>query len=235
MSGEGLCAGSAPPAFPLPAAGVLLAGGESRRMGRDKALLELDGRPLVLRGLEVLSRACAGAVISASNAEPFARFSVPVVPDLWPGQGPLGALVSVFEAVPSDLLFLAACDMPFLREDAIRHIYGRMGDCDIAVLETGGRLHTLHAFYHRRAAPAAASLFRSGERSLISLMRVCRACVLSRNPEGFRAPGAGIRRVEPLTEAWSAVLERSAVNVNTEREWAEALRSGHFRRRDVSN
>jgi molybdopterin-guanine dinucleotide biosynthesis protein A len=202
-------------------------------MGRDKAFLETDGRTLVQRSLETLGKVCGEVVISAGKIEPYSHFGVPVVRDLYPGQGPLGGLVSVFEAISCDLLFLTACDMPFLQEDAIRYIYAQMSDYDIVVPETGGKLHTLHALYHRRAAPAATSVFQSGKRSLACLMQTCRTCVLKQNTAEIggtlNAAGAGGGWcVKPVPEAWSIILDRSVINVNTKEEWAEALRLEPF-------
>jgi molybdopterin-guanine dinucleotide biosynthesis protein A len=198
-------------------------------MGRDKAFLETDGRPLIQHSLETLGKVCREVVISAGKIEPYSRFGVPVVRDIYPGQGPLGGLISVFEAISCDLLFLAACDMPFLREDAIRYIYAQMSDYDIVVPETGGKLHTLHALYHRRTASAAASVFQSGKRSLACLMQTCRVCVLKPNAAEIggtlNVSGAGGGWcVKPVPEAWSVVLDRSVINVNTQEEWTEALR-----------
>jgi Molybdopterin-guanine dinucleotide biosynthesis protein A len=74
----------------LPVTGVVLAGGASRRMGRDKAFLDLGGRPLIAHVLERMGEVCAETLIVANDIPRYAGLGVRVVPDVFPGVGVLG-------------------------------------------------------------------------------------------------------------------------------------------------
>jgi molybdopterin-guanine dinucleotide biosynthesis protein A len=80
----------------LGVAGAVLMGGASRRMGRDKALVEVDGLPMASRVAAALTAAgCRSAVAVGGDAAVHARLGLSSVPDRWPGEGPLGAIVTV--------------------------------------------------------------------------------------------------------------------------------------------
>ncbi len=97
---------------PLPISGYVLAGGRSSRMGRDKALLELAGKPLVEHALIKLRRICAEvAVLSGSAA--LERFA-PVVRDLHPGCGPMSGLEAALAHASHDWSLVLPVDVPFV-------------------------------------------------------------------------------------------------------------------------
>jgi molybdenum cofactor guanylyltransferase len=96
----------------IDAAGFILAGGQSRRMGREKALVELGGRPLIAHALETLRGAALPATIAGAQAslESFA----PVIPDANPGQGPLAGVCAALAATQTPLAVFLSIDMPFV-------------------------------------------------------------------------------------------------------------------------
>lgn len=103
--------------------GVVLAGGKSTRMGRDKALLELAGRTLLDRAVDLLRQAGAAPIVVSGH-----RPSYDSVPDLWKGRGPLGGLASVLKARPLSPgrgLIVLPVDAPGLRVSDL----GRLMDC----------------------------------------------------------------------------------------------------------
>ncbi len=99
-----------------PIAGAILAGGESRRMGRTKALIEVDGVPMVQRVAHALRAGGCGdiALVGGSSSE-LASLGLPVVTDDAPGEGPLGGVITALRhfAAASQVL-VAACDLPLL-------------------------------------------------------------------------------------------------------------------------
>ncbi len=80
----------------LPAGGFVLVGGKSQRMGRDKALLEVKGQPLLLRTVELLRPYVAEVTLLGAPTRN-AHFSIPVLPDRYRGRGPLAALCTALE------------------------------------------------------------------------------------------------------------------------------------------
>jgi len=93
------------------AAGCVLAGGRSRRMGTDKALLEFDGKTLLAIALERFS-GFPEILISAADTERYAFSAAKIIPDALSGMGPIGGLISVLSAAESDLVCFRPVDAP---------------------------------------------------------------------------------------------------------------------------
>ena len=100
--------------------GLVLAGGASQRMGRDKAFLELGGRSLIEIVVERMASVCAEVLIVAGDARPYTALKVPVIEDRFPGVGVLGGLHAGLEAASHNLTLVVGCDMPFLNPDLLR-------------------------------------------------------------------------------------------------------------------
>lgn len=113
--------------------GIVLAGGKSRRMGRDKAFLEFDGKVLIARVLERIQRVCDQVVIVANDTDPFERFGVPVVHDVFPGKGSLGGIYSGLDVARDEYVLAVACDMPFLNEGLLRYQIALAWQSDVVI------------------------------------------------------------------------------------------------------
>ena len=139
-------------------AGFVLTGGRSTRMGRDKALLPIDGSSLVERTARLV-RAAAGSATLIGMPERYASLGLPVVADLIPGAGPIGGLYTALEITRADWNLIVACDMPALTEAFLRRMLdaARASAAACLVPETATGLHPLCAVYHRRTRPAVAS------------------------------------------------------------------------------
>src|SRR5262245_43004399 len=121
-----------------------MAGGRSRRMGRDKAWLDVgDGRPIVQRAVDVL-REVADDVFVVANDERYASLGVRVVPDRFVDGGALGGIATGVGAAAHDRVLVAACDMPFLRADVFRLLLDRSDGADAVVPRVGGEYETMH-------------------------------------------------------------------------------------------
>ena len=88
--------------------------GESRRMGRNKAFLEWEGRPLISTIEERLRQVADEVLIAANDIERFTPFADRCVPDVYPGVGTLGGLRAALRAAKNPLMLAVGCDMPFL-------------------------------------------------------------------------------------------------------------------------
>lgn len=150
--------------------GVVLAGGASRRMGRDKALLEVGGRPLVLAAVDALAAAGATEVfVVGGDAPALTALGLVVVADDHPGEGPLGGLVTALGVVGCDRLVLLSCDLLAPSPDAVRAVVGALDDVPGAMWAapvTEGRRQFLHGAYRAQARGHWAAAFAAGERSL---------------------------------------------------------------------
>lgn len=143
---------------------AVLAGGMSRRMGTDKALLPLrPGEPPLLGlVLDRVARVADEVLLVASGRPEYAGFGVPVVPDQFPGAGTLGGIASGLAAAANRRCLVVACDMPFLSVPLLRWMAAEPFDYDVLVPLLPGEsrqgrgvvYQTLHAVYGRGCLPA---------------------------------------------------------------------------------
>ena len=148
---------------------AVLAGGQSRRMGRDKALLPLGGQTLIER---VLAAAHPLGYPRLIIGEPtaYTHLKLPVLPDRRPKLGPLGGLYTALSATAAPVLLLA-CDLPFLTPDFLRHLVNRRGPHQAVVPHTATGLQPLCALYEPSclaAVEAAIQADQLGMRDLLS-------------------------------------------------------------------
>jgi len=148
--------------------GVVLAGGKSRRMGRDKLPLIVGGNPLLDRVCLVLDSCCDEILVAGGYAPAGAR----QVPDLRPGrQGPLAGIETGLLAARHRAVFVAAGDMPFLTGDLVGYLLGLLsGDVQAVVPDLGGRVHPLCAAYGREVRSAVSTTLDCGTRSVRELL-----------------------------------------------------------------
>ncbi len=151
--------------------GVILAGGEGRRMGgADKGLQLLDGRPLVQWVLERLRPQVGPVVISANrNLERYRQLGCPVVADLTPGYaGPLAGLQAAMAYAVTPLVLAAPCDSPRLPADlaARLHLGLESASADLAVPRAGDRAHRAFCLVRRELLPRLDAFLAGGGRKL---------------------------------------------------------------------
>lgn len=150
---------------------ALFAGGASRRMGTNKALLPWRGSTLVryLAGeLDFFSE----KLLSAQQASLLPGADWRLVPDLRPGCGPLGALESVLSAMRSDAALCVACDLPFFTRElgqAMLRAFREGADCLVCRDETG-RVHPVCAIYRRKALPVVTGQLQAGDFRMMHLL-----------------------------------------------------------------
>ncbi len=149
--------------------GIILAGGASSRMGQNKAIIELDGQPLVARVVQALRPLSDDILIVANDPLPFRFLNLPIIPDIASGYGPLMGLYSGLMAASGDLAVALAVDMPFLTSEFLQMLLARAPGYDVVIPETDGRLHPLCAVYRRATClPAIEQAITRGQRRLIA-------------------------------------------------------------------
>lgn len=141
-------------------------------MGRDKALLEVDGEAMAARVARALTVAGAAPVVAVGGeAGALSRLGLDVVPDRWPGEGPLAATITALLDVPgpAELVFVASCDLlrpdPLAMAATIEALGSHPGAVG-AVPSVHGHRQWTHAAWHRRVLPALQAAFGAGGRSL---------------------------------------------------------------------
>jgi molybdenum cofactor guanylyltransferase len=150
---------------------AILAGGQSRRMGQDKALLEVEGRALIEYVIDAANIVADETIIVASDRPEYERFGCRVVSDRFPQSGSLGGIYTALTESSNDHCLVLACDMPFVNPELLRFMADSIGNADALVpslaaerSDQGGNetLETLHAIYSRSCLPAIERQLNAG-------------------------------------------------------------------------
>jgi molybdopterin-guanine dinucleotide biosynthesis protein A len=183
--------------------GVILGGGESRRMGRDKAFLPFGGTTLVERVAARLREACADIFIVANNPEPYEALGLRTVPDALPERR---SLVGIYTAVrhAGGPAFVCGCDMPFLCPALIRHMGDLARSADVVIPRVRD-YEPLHAVYTPACLEPITRVLAAGGRNA-DVLREVRPRVLDADE---------LRRFDPNLQ--------SLLNLNTPDDYRAAL------------
>jgi molybdenum cofactor guanylyltransferase len=159
-------------------AGFVLAGGASRRFGRDKALVEFDGEPLIVRLVRILQAATDAPVRIIGDAAKYSQVGAECIADRWPGEGPLGGIITALEAsnastAPDSWSLIIGCDMPFLTSEWLQHIAERAAgsQADVVVPESTHGPEPLCACWRESASPTLRHAFEGGVRRVTEAMK----------------------------------------------------------------
>jgi molybdopterin-guanine dinucleotide biosynthesis protein A len=127
--------------------GVILAGGKSRRMGRDKAFLPFGNGILIERVIEVVKQVTNDVLLITNSPELYARFGLPMYADVIPDAGSLGGIYSglVYARTPYSLCL--ACDMPFVKPEFLRSLCETVADVDVVIPKNAEDFQPLCAVY----------------------------------------------------------------------------------------
>lgn len=150
----------------------VLAGGQSTRMGADKALVEFDGRTLLERALSLARNVC-GDVQIVGGKEKFARYG-DAIEDEFPQHGPLGGIHAALRASTSDLNLMLAVDMPLVEVRFLEFLFeeaGRNQGAVVTIPRAAGAWQTLCAVYRKPFADLAEQALRAGKNKIDPLFR----------------------------------------------------------------
>src|SRR5262245_57805018 len=173
--------------------------------GRPKALMELGGRRIIDRVVDVMRAVTDDLLIVTNTSDAYASLGLPMVGDVFPDHGSLGGIYSGLRAASRDSIFTVACDMPFLMPDVARLVIDRAALADVIVPVVGGRFETLHACYAKSCLGPMESKLRAGDLKIAGFFNTVRVLTISEEEVGrFRSP------------------DLVFMNVNTPDEMAEA-------------
>lgn len=157
---------------------IVLAGGSSRRLGQDKRQLRLwgeNGPTLLEHTVGVVGELCAEVIVVLNDSAAWQQLPARLVPDVYPGEGPLGGIVSGLVAAQHEYALVVACDMPELNERALATLLSWPRPYDALVPQAAhaqrnrAGIEPLHAVYHQRCYAPAAGLLANGERRVAAL------------------------------------------------------------------
>lgn len=161
--------------------GIILAGGRSSRMGRDKTLLQIENETLIERTVNKL-RQFADEIIIASNDT--AKFNLPgtvEVLDTYPGGGPLGGMHAGLMAARHQYSFIVSCDMPFFNIELARLLFTRRLGVDVVVPKIGKHLEPLCAVYSRNCLKPIENCLQANIKQVYQIYAEVRTCQITEN------------------------------------------------------
>jgi molybdenum cofactor guanylyltransferase len=168
----------------LEVAGYVLAGGASSRFGQDKALVEIGATPMLARMI-ILIKNITKSVKVIGSLEKYAQFGAEVVPDRWPGEGPLGGIVTALRNSSkinskSEWNLILGCDMPFLTSEWLGYLGARAAKTSAQAVypQSAHGPEPLCACYRTDAEPALQEVFERGVRKVTEALKHIRTEVL---------------------------------------------------------
>ncbi|AYB47665.1 molybdenum cofactor guanylyltransferase [Paenibacillus lautus] len=177
--------------------GIVLAGGASRRMGRNKALLPMEGMSLIERTVHALDKVSGRVILSANDPGPYQFLGLECVPDLYVGQGPMAGLHAALKSSRSTWNLVAACDMPYIHERFLQGLLdlANMQDTADAIIPVvEGRMHPLLAAYRREAAESLERRLIRGQLRMVEWVQELNA-VFANEEELAEVTGLDPRRI----------------------------------------
>jgi len=153
---------------------IVLAGGSSRRMKRDKALLAVDGTTLIEYIIAQVKNRFSEILVSVSNPEKFTFLPHKIVVDEHPGLGPMMGIQSALLVSANEKNFVIGCDIPKINRSFLENMVKKANDSEIVIpVSEGRRLEPLFAIYSKAVQPEMKRLLDSGTTSLLPLFEVC--------------------------------------------------------------
>ena len=146
---------------------VIQAGGESRRIGRDKALLPFLGQPLIMRPLSRLARVAEEVLVTSNQPENYRFLGFTPTPDLLPGFGALGGLYTALSIAGHPYVAVVACDMPFASPELFAYELVMLHEtgADAVIPHSAAGTEPFHAVYKRDTClPRVRAALEAGKR-----------------------------------------------------------------------
>jgi molybdopterin-guanine dinucleotide biosynthesis protein A len=170
--------------------GVILSGGKSSRMGKNKAFLPVNGERLIDRIVRLFRAVFKEVIIVTSSPLDYLDQDATVVTDIHPGKGALGGIFTGLFYAREEYAFIAACDMPFLNRAFLEHMVSQAAGYDIIVPASPDGLQPLHAVYTRRCLPVIRGLIERDRLKITGfypghrLLKISPEVIRSFDPEG---------------------------------------------------
>jgi molybdopterin-guanine dinucleotide biosynthesis protein A len=184
--------------------GIVLSGGENRRMGTDKAFLKVAGVPLIEHVLRSLKTVFHDLIIVTNTPDLYTDYRVTVVPDAFNMRGPLTGIYSGLMRSSTEYNFVVACDMPYLNTALISYMAGLAEGHDIVVPSINGLLEPLHAVYRKRLIPLIEEQIKHDRRRIREMFEMVQMRYVTEQE---------IDRLDPGRKAF--------INLNTPKDYEE--------------
>lgn len=198
---------------------VIQAGGQSSRMGENKALKHFLGRPLIQRVIERLTPIADEILVTTNQPADFTFLNLPLFSDIKPGRGPLGGLYTALVSAKNPVVAVIACDMPFVNAKLIEAAARFMveEEADVVIAQTPEGYEPLHAIYRRATCiPAIEAAINNDQWRMVAWFPQVKVRMLS---------SSELDLYDPEHVAF--------LNVNTAEEFAEAEKRAQLLDRSI--
>lgn len=142
---------------------IILSGGKSSRMGKDKALLKIGAKTIIEIMIDKLKPFCNEIMISADETEKYSQFGFKVVPDKYKNSGPLAGIYSSLLESNTERNFVISCDLPLVSQKIIERLLSNISTKEIILPVTDGKYHQLCGVYSKSVIKIAESILSEGE------------------------------------------------------------------------
>jgi molybdopterin-guanine dinucleotide biosynthesis protein A len=157
-----------------PISAVILAGGHSTRLGRNKAFLKVNGQPLIERIIDRLAQVSDEIIIVTNDVERYEHLEATVVADMYPGKAALGGIHSGLQTASHFHSLVVGCDMPFLNVPLLRYMQGLTAGHDVVIPRVAQYVEALHAIYAKSCLPHIERQLEVGELQIMGLFSTVR-------------------------------------------------------------
>lgn len=153
-----------------PASAAVLVGGQSKRMGKNKALINIGRDSLVEITINKIRPFFQEIILITNKVESYAHLKISMASDIYKNCGPLGGIHAALKAASYEFVFVVACDMPLIEPSFVEHIL-KSGDqnSDIVIPRINDYYEPLHALYSKKCLPAIESCLERGELKAASI------------------------------------------------------------------
>lgn len=154
--------------------GIILAGGKSSRMGKDKSQLVVQGKTMLEHAYDTLSPLCEEVLISSSTQN-LTSFNAKIIPDNYVNKGPLGGLQACLKASNHEYALVLSCDAPFVARSVYNELIARLSNSPVLVSECAGREHPLIGIYNKKALPVIEESLKNDQLKLMDTLEKLKA------------------------------------------------------------
>lgn len=156
---------------------IILAGGKSSRMGREKGLSIYKQKSMVEYAIKLAKSFCSECILVANNPG-YEGFNAKLVADVYPNKGPLGGIYSGMKQSKAEQFLVLPCDMPELKASVIARLL-KSHKTEVSIAKQGGRLHPLVGIYNKVILDRLESCLESDNLAVMSLLDQCHIEILS--------------------------------------------------------
>lgn len=149
---------------------IILAGGKSSRMGQDKGLMNLNGKPMIQHVIEV-AKTKSEEIMIISNQANYQQFGYKVYPDEIKNKGPLAGIYTGLKHSMTEWNVVLSCDTPFIHPSLLQFLIAQAQGCDITILQKNEQIHPLIGIFNKNCLATFKTCLDANELTLKSVYK----------------------------------------------------------------